>query len=467
LTVQFQEALIKYLFQHKEARAYKDYLDEGLFDIPMDKAVYSAWAEYVTQRNSIPTKAAFIEFVDRDVKRSKQGIKPEKYNELLNAIAKAYTLAELDIDFTQDLIIEYAIRKGMRNVFTSQADKIKRATVDDLKAIGQEVYRVLRTGADNAADIKARGGFMLRDWDKNTTDDVMAKGHPTFLKSINRMMNTKGFHPPQNILLLGGPKAFKTGVLLKLGVEYCRSGLNVFVADLENGLASIKLRIKQTWLECEMHEVAQLKPELKQVLSTVQRYGGEIVPHYFPAGASTLGDVEAELDRLAEEEGWVPNVIIYCMLQLFSSTNKKLFKETEIIQDVYKHAKRINNKYNCFSITEGKLNKSSLGKWAPKGEDIGKDFDQAYNTDVTFVLARTEDEVKAKTARLLPLFNREGVQYTGDAFSTCAIRIDEATHTIEEMDAEAYLELHAEMQAAKGANGKKRKYVAPDTLKDD
>lgn len=465
MTSSFQDALLKFLFQYKEAKAFKDYLDDSLFDVPQAKFLYSVWEDYVTRYNNIPVKAAFIEFTDKELKRSKQVLKEDKHTEVRNSIAQAYTPSELDIEFTADVIIEFARRKGIRNVFTTKADKIKHASVDDLDAIGQEVNRVLRIGRDSVDDVKRRGGRMVKDY-SNQSDELLSVGHPTFLRSINSMTSAGGFYPPQGILLAGGPKAFKTGILLKLAVEYARSGLNVFIADAENGLASIKTRLKQTWLECERQEVPSLKPELAHIMKLVGRYGGEIVPHAFSSGQSTLADVEAELQRLDTEENWRPNVIIYCMLQLFQSTNKKLFKETEVIQDVYKHAKRINTKYNTFYFTEGKLSKSSIGMWAPKPEHIGKDFDQAFNADSTWVLCRTEDEVKAGTARIIPMFQREGVTYNGSAFTTCAVKITEAIHSIEELDSESYLELHEEQQQAKSKSTAKRKYVAPDTLKD-
>ncbi len=466
MTLDFQDSLLKYLFQDKGAKRFKDYLDQSVFDIPTFQLVYGFWYDYVTKYNSTPSKSNFLEFIDRAVRRSKGAVTQEVYDEILNTVAVVYTPDTNDYEFNKDVIIEYAQRKGMRNVFTTKADKLKNASVEELNAIYTQVQNIVRIGADTEAVEKNRGGFMFRDSDKQIAEEEI-KAHPTFLHGLNKMTAARGFYSPQLILLMGGPKAFKTGLILSILIEYARMGLKVFIADAENGLADMKARIKQGYLECERHELRGYAWELKEILKRVKLYGGEIVPNFFPAYVSTLDDVDRELERLANEEDWHPDIIFYDYLQLFGSSNKKIIDKRLQIQDVYHHAIRLNNKYNTFAFTAAKVKQDAVNKLVIKVNDFGEDFAQAYNCHATFALCRTEDEVREGNGRIIPVVQRSGTAYKFGASTTCAIRISEPTQTIVELDAEAYMAVLEEEHNAKNKAAVKRRYVPAKDVDDD
>lgn len=468
MTLAFQEELLKYLFQNKEARHVKNDLDQEVFSVPTFKLVYGLWQEYVKRYNSIPTKTSFREYTDRAVKRSKGAVSAEVYTDMLNVTAVAYTPSDGAEEFTRDIIVTYARRMGMRNLFTNNAERLRSATNEDIDNMFAEARRVVGIGGDITADDKNRGGFLFRDGGKKGGTSLSA-GHPTFLDSLNRMTGARGFYSPQLILLMGGPKAFKTGMILSILIEYAKAGLNIFIADAENGVSSIETRIKQGLLECERHEVGGYRKELAFILSKLKLYGGDILVHHFPAYVSTLDHVDAELERLATEEQWVPNIIFYDYLQLFASSNKKIINKQDQIQDVYHHAKRMNNKWNTFAFTAIKIKREAVSKVVLKADDIGVDFGQAYNCDATFALCRTEDEVKEGNARIVPVLQREGTAYRFGASTTCAVQITEATQTVREhKDCDLYMEMLMEAQQSKGkpANGK-RKFIPPASLRDE
>ena len=465
MTLSFQDSLLKYLFQDSGAKKFKDYLDQTVFDIPTFQLVYGLWYDYVTKYNCIPPKANFLEFVDRAVKRSKGQVTADVYTEIRNTIAIVYTPDNNNYDFNRDVIVEYARRKGMRNLFTNNADRLKNATVEELDAIFTQVRTIVNIGTDTEEAERNQGGFMFRDADKHH-EHIISDGHPTFLHGINKTTAARGFYSPQLILLMGGPKAFKTGTLLSIMVEYARAGLNVYIADFENGVSSIKMRIKQCLLECERSEVNGYASELKAILKKIRIYGGEIVTDFYPAGISTLDNVDANLENYAAQ-GWTPNVIFYDYLRLAKSSNKKIYDVKDQLQDVYYHAIRLNNKYNCFAFNVAKVKQDAVNKLVIKTTDFGEDFAQAYNCHASFALCRTENEERDGYGRIVPVVQREGMSYKYSASTTCAIKITPETQTITELDAEAYMTIMEEEQEAKTKQGSRRKYISPKDLKDE
>lgn len=466
MIAEFQDSLLKYLFQDKAAKKYKDYLDKSVFDIPTMQIVFDFWQDYVTKYNSIPPKANFLEYVDRLVKRSKGAVTHEVYNEILNTIAGVYAASTDEYDFTREIIIDFAKKKGMRNLFTSNADKIKNATAADLDNMYNQMRHIVQIGSDSEEIEKNRGGFLFRDGGRYNGSAV-SYGHPTFLQGLNRMTAAGGFYSPQHILFMGGPKAFKTGLLICLLIEYARSGLNVFVADAENGLNSYRTRIKQGLLECERHEVSSYTQELIVMLKRIKKFGGDIFTHFFPSG-STLDDVDTELTRLAVEENWTPNLIVYDPLYLFAPVNKKIYEARLKIQEVNRHAVRLNNKYGTFSFTATKVKADAVNKLVLKKNDLGEDFTQNYDAHAIFALCRTESEEANGYGRIVPVSQREGIGYRPGPLGTCAIKIDDLRNTVTELDSEAYLATLEDEYAARQPKGNnRRKYIPTDKLKDE
>ncbi len=464
MNILFQGSLLGYLFRDKTAIRYKDQLDSSLFDIPTHQTVFDEWHRYVSKYNSIPNKANFLEFVDREAKRTK-GLTQEVYAEILNTIAVVYSKQHDDeYEFTRDVIIEYAQKKRFRNLFTSKASLLATATEKEFEQIYTEVRKIESIGKDLGNDAKNRGGFLFADGDTNN-NLITADGHQTFLHALNRMTAAGGFYSPQHILLVGGPKAFKTGTMVSIMTEYARSGLRIFYADAENGLNSIRTRFKQALLECERHEVSTYKSELKEILKRIRVYGGDIATHFFPSG-STLDDVDIELDRLAMECDWHPHIICYDPLYKFQPVNKKIFDTNRKIQDVNAHAAKLNSKYNTFSFTAAKVKADAVNKLILKKNDLGEDFQQNYDAHAVFALCRTESEEADGYGRIVVVSQREGMPYIPGPKGTCAIKINAATNTITELDSEAYLATLEESQAH-NKPATRRKYISPNTLKDE
>lgn len=463
MTIEFQESLLKYLFQNKEAKQYKDYLEPGLFDIPTCQTVYDLWFKYVTRFKQVPTKTYFLEYVDRAIKKSKGAVSPEQHDEILTVVSVVYMPDAHDILFVREVIIEFAKRKRLRNWTLRNAEKIKTADSEAIDAMLSDANQIVRLGEDTSQNTKNRGGFLFRDGAR-LTHEHKQKGAPTFLHSLNRLTSARGFYSPQLIGVMGGPKAFKTGTILAILIEYARCGKKVFIADAENGVDSMQSRIKQGLLGCEYQDIQKYRRELKEILRILRLYGGDVVVEFFPARISTLDNVDAALDRLWEEEKWKPDIIFYDYLQLFASSNKKIVENTQRIQDVYHHAIRLNNKWGAFAFTAIPVTRSAVSKLHVTADDLASDFGQAYNCHAGFALCRTPEEVTAGNGRLIPVFQREGTAYKFNAATTCALRIKEAEQTIEELDAEAYMEVMEETHKPKKL---RKPYVPNLNLKDE
>lgn len=464
MTKEFQEELLRFLFQDPTAKRYRECLDVTLFDNPSWQVVYDLWDSYVEKFNSSPTKAAMIEWFSSELSKGKVAIEERVKQEILTTITSLFRPSIVSTDFVVHKIIEFAQKKGTRNLFSAYADKIPTADDGLFEKIHADMGKIVRLRHELEDKKDSGAGFLLQDMFSPRRKDV--KGHPTFLTKVNNMTAAKGFHTPQLIIFLGGPKAFKTGILINILLEYVRSGLNVYYADAENGADSIRKRFTQAILECKKDEIGLYTKELKQILKRFKSFkSGDVHVEFYPAQVSTLDHVDADLERLKAEHNWVPDIIAYDYLDLFASTDKTIKDKRLIIQNVYHHAIRLNNKWNTFAFSISPVKSSAINKIDIKVTDFGEDQAKAYNCHASFAICRTEQEMAIHRARIVPVVQREGVPNRYNASTTCVLELDEENMSVkEDPNVEEYLETLRELE--KGPVGR-AKAARPTLVKID
>jgi KaiC/GvpD/RAD55 family RecA-like ATPase len=242
------------------------------------------------------------------------------------------------------------------------------------------------------------------------------------------MTAARGFYSPQLIIFASGPKHFKTGVIIKLAVEYARDGYNVYYADGENGKKSIRRRAKQSIMECTADELRDA-PDLDTTLENFHRYMG-----------ATVTDVENRLAQIKATKGWEPDIIVWDSIDHFlPSKPEDQKKETRIqIQRVYHEVIALNHKLTTFSIAPSQVNKAAVSKKVFDMKDLAEDFGKVMNAHGVFAICATEDELEQGLRRIIVIAQREGERYTGH--NVCLVKIDEARGIVDEVDKDAYYE---------------------------
>ena len=234
---------------------------------------------------------------------------------------------------------------------------------------------------------------------------------------------------------MGAPKSFKTGMLLKTAMEYVRQGFKVYYVDCENGINSIRTRGYQAIMECEGKELRRdNNPEiLADLVEKWQMQGGDLQIGFFPAHTKCVNDVKAELMYLKDEEGWEPDIICWDYPDLMLANDHSKRKEKRInIQHVYFDIINLNVEMDIFSFALSQVSKNAVNKTVINMKDFSEDFGKAMNAHAAFATCRTQEEVEAGFARLVPVVQREGEMFTGS--NQVVMRFEEKKMVIEEID---------------------------------
>jgi len=437
MTIEYQLSLLCYLVQEKEGVSYINELDEKIFDLLEYKLSLQVLKKYHKLYGTLPSKINAQQFLEEQAAETKN--LPENVLKDLKEVMEDiyYPLAAGDKQKVKDTIILEIQEKNIEETFLDFAEN-KLSVSQVFTRMNRLSSLVKSVDYDSHAD----GGFLVEDREKHY--DEQTEGHPTFLNDLNALTAAKGFFSPQLIIFMSGPKSFKTGLLINLGVEYARCGYKVYYADGENGARSIRNRAKQAIMKCTYQELydSDIQEELNDVLYRFgHMMGGDLFIDSYPAGTKSIADVKARLSYLKEERGWEPNIIIYDSIDHFiPSQQADQKRDLRIkIQLVYHEAINLNRELGVFAIAPSQVNREALSKKVFDMKDISEDFGKIMNAHGVFAICGAPDEIENGIRRIVPVAQREGTSWKGK--NECIIKVDEERMTISEVNKDEYLTL--------------------------
>jgi hypothetical protein len=434
MTSDYKLLVLQYLVQRPEGEQYLNDLSEEFFDLIEDKLSIQIIKKYYKLYKSLPSKVTAQQYLEEQIEAT-----PDLTDTMIQGLRYNFEdmyvpIPDGDLQKIQDTIVLEIQHKGLQDTFMDYASNKLSANqvftrVDKLSSL------VKSAGITAHED----GGFLIEDRYKHKDEQV--QGLPTFLDDFNRMTAAGGFYSPQLVIFLSGPKHFKTGIIMKLVLEYARAGAKVYYADNENGAVSIRNRFKMAIMGCELHELydEKLQDELNEILYKIGKYmGGDIFIDTYPAYAKSIADVDARLTYLKEKNGWVPDIIVYDTIDKFIPANQADQKrDTRIrIQLVYDEAINLNKKWNTFTFAPSQVNRKAIGKKVFDIKDLSEDFGKAMNAHAIFAICATDAEIEGGIRRIVPVAQREGARFKQGI--ECVVEVDEKIMSVKEVNKEKY-----------------------------
>jgi len=432
LSPEFEGEVLKYLCQARHAKIWLPQMSDKNFDNPDNQIVFQLLKDFSDKYNSIPTFNEMMEYFN--IQSEKQKLKQDVINILKRTIRASYKPIGGNVDFVQEQIVTFLKRRMTKNLIQQNADKIKEGDNEFFDFLCREMERIVRVGD---VDMYAPEDILLFD-DYNAKVNKHATVYPTYLHGLNRLTAVGGFRTPELIVFAGGPKSFKTGLMLNFAIDFAQSGVPVYYADCENGIGAIEDRLHQAMLKCTYTELKKgvYRKEMKSVLERSKALKGELAFGYYPAGESTVKDVESRLDLLREERGFVPKVVMWDYADLFNSVERVKGDDYLRLRRIYQDIIKFNVRRNVFSITASQVGREAFDKKSATAKDISGDFMKIGNCHAAFALNRTKDEKDEGFGRLEPIAQRMG--FAPGKGHSVLLRIDESRMLVEE---QSYMEM--------------------------
>jgi len=420
MTAEYQRNIIRYLFQNKTH--FIEFIQTELFDVVEYKAIFELYMNYMKKFGNLPEKNNFIQYI------SDQSVLTDgAINMLKNNLVWVYESID-DISMIEETILNEVKKQMFKNAYIKAGKYIDEGLTSQMI---EDIHTII-SNIKNLKDHRVDSGlFLLRDLDKY--DDVEnGKVYPFFLDTVNTMTSRRGFYPPQNIIFMGPPKSFKTGLLIKTATEYMRQGLDVHYCDFENGELTIKNRFKQCLLQCKINEIKSFNSELLQIKDKLLGMigSGEVFIKKYRKRQDHIGTIRLDIERNIEEMDFQPKVMIYDYVDVMGCSDKSI-KDTRLkIQQNYAELDTLNNDFDMFNFTVSKMTSGSWNLEWPGPDDIAEDKEKIYNSHACFAFMRNEEDIKNGLGRMIPIVQREGISYTK---ISAVLRVDPEHATIEEI----------------------------------
>lgn len=447
--IEFQIDLLRFISQARDGKKYIEVIEEDFFSQDEHATVFSLLKSFQKKYGTGFSLGNILEHFQKEVRDTKSPISKEVYNLLEETIRDSFKPFKANAEHIRDRVIEEYQVKLLKNLIKENALKVKTGDRNTVEDMFRELSRIKRIGDEDIDDEANRGTFLIADYTEGT--DYLTEAEPTFLTSLNKMTGLGGFYSPQLIILMGGPKSFKTGVLLNLAVGYTRDGYNVYYADAENGQFKIRDRAKQAMLHVTSKELysGEFDSVLTQIVDKFKHFGADFRADYYPAHTKTMNDVEAELDYLRDTFNWEPDLIIYDYLDLFDAIDYRIKDKRLQIQAVYHDAIRMQKKRNLFGFSATQVGRDAVKKKVITITDFAEDFGKAANCHAAFALMRDDIEEAAGLMRIEPIAQRDGVK-AGLGYA-CFLEVDEARMMIAEISKKEWEKRYKEAVSKKGA----------------
>lgn len=439
MRIEFQEELLRFLVQKKEAKKYVEVLEQDLFDLDEHKTVFSLLKGFVTQYKTLPSVGNLLEHFDRELKKSQ--FKGEDlsavYKEIELAVKNAFVPSSANTDQIREVILEEYQLKLMRQLFVDNASKLKTGNADIVKDVFKQVSNIKRIGETDMDEESNKGVFALAQYGMGFSKKV--EPTPTYLHSLNSMTSTGGFYAPQLIIFMGGPKSFKTGFLLNLAMNYTRAGKKCYYVDCENGEGRILDRFYQAMLEAtwEEYDSGELSDTLAEMVGRYSALKGDFLSDFYPAHTKSVTDVESRLEELKMEHNWVPDIIFWDYPDLLQPIDYRIRERRLQIQAVYFDIMRLHKKWELFGFGLSQVSRNGSKKAQRDETDLSEDFAKAANSHATFSLERDDDERAAGVMRVSPVLQRDGVP--AHSKRACFVKVDESRMSIREIEKDEWI----------------------------
>lgn len=290
------------------------------------------------------------------------------------------------------------------------------------------------------------GGMTDRAYRRSLEQDIT----PTPFWQLNNTMNSGGTARGNVICVIAEEKRFKTGFLINVAKGYLKRKMKGVIFDLENGQSALTVRNEQSYAGLTRQEILseQYDKKLMKLFRRYKRLGAELVIKRFPALSTTTDDLQAFLDMLKEEKGFVADFAILDYGFLLKALSGKT-DDFNRISDSFVDLKNFSEKNKFIATwTVAHVVREAVKRRGTiyKPGDIAKCIDIPRHVDMLLGLQESEDETQAGVMRLEVIEQRDGLAHGKTLFW-----VDLAKQTIREFTKSEVAEYKA--QFSDGTDG--------------
>lgn len=407
----FQEQILQFIVTDRKGYKALGLLDDSYFTYIPHAIVCHALKKYFKKRKKVPELPYLRE--------SLRTLYENGYKALANITDedKAQVNEVLDKIFSRhvsddSLILEKVVNFAKYVKFREEVENVDINNYDSYEAKIKNFNSITNIGKELTEDL---GTFLIEGMtDRAFRRSLERDSTPTPFWQLNKTMNSGGTNRGALITIIAEEKRFKTGALINIAKGYLKQKKKGVYFDFENGEEAITVRNEQSFAGLTRPEIISEKfdKRLMKLFRKYKRLGAELYIKRFPALITTTDMLQAELDKLKDEKGFVPEfaIIDYGFLLAAKSGKTDDFGR---ISDSFLDLKNFSNQNKLDALwTVGHVQREAVKRRGTKylPGDIAKCIDIPRHIDILLGLQESDEEKEAGVMRLEVIEQRDGTE---------------------------------------------------------
>jgi replicative DNA helicase len=384
----FQMKVISSLLTHKEfLQNINDVLSDEYFSNPAHKWVINEIIKYYEKyHTTISMDILKVEMKKLDNEVLKVSVKEQ--------LREAYKADVDDLQYVQEEFSTFCKNQQLKKALLNSVDLLKAGDYDSIKYM---IESAMKAGQD-----KNIGHEYKKDTESRYREDHR-KIVPTPWNEINELVQG-GLGNGDLGLVFGNPGGGKSWTLVALGGFAVQMGYNVIHYTLELSEAYTGRRYDAFFTGTP---VDQLEKHKEHVETLTAELPGELIIREFPMGKTTIGTIEAHINKV-KDLGIEPDLILIDYIDLLSTRKRNVDRKGEI-DDIYTSTKGLARELNIPIWSVSQVNRAGAKDDIIEGDKAAGSYDKMMITDLSMSLSRKKEDKVNGTGRLHIMKNRYGM----------------------------------------------------------
>jgi len=384
----FQMKVISSLLTHKEfLQNINDVLSDEYFSNPAHKWIINEILKYYEKyHTTISMDILKVEMKKLDNEVLKVSVKEQ--------LREAYQADIDDLHYVQEEFSTFCKNQQLKKALLNSVDLLKAGDYDSIKYM---IESAMKAGQD-----KNIGHEYKKDTESRYREDHR-KIVPTPWNEINELVQG-GLGNGDLGLIFGNPGGGKSWTLVALGGFAVQMGYNVIHYTLELSEAYTGRRYDAFFTGTPVDQLEKHKEHVEALTSELP---GELIIREFPMGKTTIGTIEAHINKV-KDLGIEPDLIIIDYIDLLSTRKRNVDRKGEI-DDIYTSTKGLARELNIPIWSVSQVNRAGAKDDIIEGDKAAGSYDKMMITDLSMSLSRKKEDKVNGTGRLHIMKNRYGM----------------------------------------------------------
>jgi replicative DNA helicase len=380
--------VISSLLTHKEfLQNINDVLSDEYFSNPAHKWVINEIIKYYEKyHTTISMDILKVEMKKLDNEVLKVSVKEQ--------LREAYKADIDDLAYVQEEFSTFCKNQQLKKALLNSVDLLKAGDYDSIKYM---IESAMKAGQD-----KNIGHEYKKDTESRYREDHR-KIVPTPWTEINELVQG-GLGNGDLGLIFGNPGGGKSWTLVALGGFAVQMGYNVIHYTLELSEAYTGRRYDAFFTGTPVDQLEKHKAHVEVLTAELP---GELIIREFPMGKTTIGTIEAHIQKV-RDLGIEPDLIIIDYIDLLSTRKRNVDRKGEI-DDIYTSTKGLARELNIPIWSVSQVNRAGAKDDIIEGDKAAGSYDKMMITDLSMSLSRKKEDKVNGTGRLHIMKNRYGM----------------------------------------------------------